>query len=738
MQSKHRSAYLNIIGGAPQSIKRLFQDRVRIVYHCSPVNFDKDWWHKNKERIFTDFGTLADAPFNTSNDLNEIKGREWPDTRLVENDWIGGETPVVELVYETLTSSWTQEEADETGATENGLGYRNRTQVALPGEELPYDEADVGTATTTVGDKTYVLASVKDAGNDRRGKIETRWVEPGVLNVRVDRASERQRITVQAIGLKWEQIAPVVGEVSEDHRLIEDGIGNYDGLQTHDYTFEMSGSETIEVGENNLRAVRVAEFSETAFSKETSGQPGTTTMEHRFVPAGEDGDDADDQPDEETALELVLAKVTVNNRAPLKSRSRTWVEPGILSVRTPLVGGQQQVVVQAVGLTQNQVGEALGDVSDKHKLVDISRGDYEGLQTSNHTFEVDDYTVTRTTESGLKQVTRTQLSANSFSDGKVGKDKYSSSSLLVLAGEEIDNGNSIKKRVSRWAMPGLVSVEESPGPRSIPGTKLVTYQSQGVAFYPGTSLTPVSSGGDADGSKAKLIRKNDRFVKGFLQYNRTYLVAASSSKTITGQKYSYRDRVNVPVPGSIECISIDTGIDGVTGSLADLKITPKGSKEIAVNVTIEIATSPPSGEARAFNIDSLSCSVLSKRESLRNGPGQTVTWGTENNRMSATGYSQAFSASAGVKVYPGYHLVSGKTSSNGTISYTGRSWYEVTNNTIGNEQSSKSILKTSCTGSGSTGKTGYSESGLVNSRPRPVYAALDGTVYWEIIKWETV
>ena len=305
--------------------------------------------------------------------------------------------------------------------------------------------------------------------------------------------------------------------------------------------------------------------------------------------------------------------------------------------------------------------------------------------------------------------------------------------------------------VKRWAEPGLIDSSEVVGPASLPGTKRLTYVSQGVPFYPVIDTGPdpdewvPASTGTMPDTKAKLVGKNNGGVNGFTRYTRTYLVSADPTKTIEGVKYTYDDFVNVDVPGTIECkaeavamtgIDLDLSSGASTGSIAELDVTPKTKTEIGVTVTIEITTAPPAGTARAFNIDALNCAVSVKHQNLRQGAGATVTWGSDTNRMSGTGYSQAFSASVALRHYPGYYFLN--AGATGEISYIGRAWYEVANNTIGTEQTSTSRQQSilSASGSGAAAyAAAYKTTGLVDQKPRPVFVTLDGTVYWEIIKW---
>lgn len=379
--------------------------------------------------------------------------------------------------------------------------------------------------------------------------------------------------------------------------------------------------------------------------------------------------------------------------------------------------------------------EECAPTKEAHQLYQV----YELLTAA---WALEDADKTDTTDNGLDLLTRAQVA-------KPGTDLPTlvvgtttlvvGAKTLYLAGKQDDSDDRRGRVVTRWAEPGIIDVTEDVGPAVLPGTQRITYVSQGLPFFPVIDTVPEpdewapASSGTMPDDKAKLIHKKDGSAGGFVQYIRTYLVSAEPSKTITGVKYTYPDFINVDVPGVIVAVAEAVTLGGVSGTIADHRVTGKRRKEIGVTVTVEITTSPPAGTARAFNIDAISCSVTNKRMSLRSGPGATVTWGSETNRMSATGYSQAFSASVAMREYPGYYY-SG-ASATGNISYIGRSWYQVVNNTIGQEQTENSHQQTTAELSGSSSLAGYTESGLVDIKPRPVFATLDGTVYWEVMKW---
>jgi hypothetical protein len=162
------------------------------------------------------------------------------------------------------------------------------------------------------------------------------------------------------------------------------------------------------------------------------------------------------------------------------------------------------------------------------------------------------------------------------------------------------------------------------------------------------------------------------------------------------------------------------------------EVVPRKRKTIAATVTVEILTTPTNTASVAYDLGEISCSVTSTNVSLTEGPGSTVTIGT-NAVVSDTGFVKNFGASARISTYPGCYLTSSRSS--GEVSYTTSSQPVASGNTITRNESTSS-RETECIGTGSTSLTGYSETGVVQRKSRPVLTALNGTTYYEVITWE--
>jgi len=281
----------------------------------------------------------------------------------------------------------------------------------------------------------------------------------------------------------------------------------------------------------------------------------------------------------------------------------------------------------------------------------------------------------------------------------------------VQIGNEVSDVEGIPTRRYTFAKgDGQISVSTRPAESSLAGCTYVTVRSLG------NPVTPTGV----------LVSESETESDGYITYEKTAIQG-----TITGVKQTYKDVVDVEVPGTVQCTTVSVSSGGVSGTLAVPLVTPRRNKKVSATVTVEITTSPPNTASLAYDLGQISCSVTTTNVSLSKGPGSTVTVGT-NAVVSDTGYVQNFGASANIGVYPGCYLTSG--SSTGTVSYITSSQPVASGNTIYRSEASSS-RNTSCKGTGSSSATGYSTTGVVSRKSRPILTALNGTTYYEVVTW---
>ena len=229
---------------------------------------------------------------------------------------------------------------------------------------------------------------------------------------------------------------------------------------------------------------------------------------------------------------------------------------------------------------------------------------------------------------------------------------------------------------------------------------------QSTGALAGTTELTVTTYGTASAAGNVLIGSSDFEEDGYKRFVRTFLTG-----TITGTKQTYYDVVSVDVPGEVKCTTVD-GTTGAEGTVAIVEVTPRRSKRVSATVTIEVTTTSPEAITPAYDLGSISCSVTTKRESFNIFPGALET-------------NQSYSLSANTQTYPGCFIT--ESPSSGTVSYRSKIRSEAGD--------ALSEVTTTCVGFGSTSNEGWSETGILKRKSRPLLTALNGTTYYEVITW---
>ena len=391
--------------------------------------------------------------------------------------------------------------------------------------------------------------------------------------------------------------------------------------------------------------------------------------------------------------QLTVNCTTMNSREDWYSANKARVFPDF--------GSLESAEMSIDGLAP-RTGEAYTDM----RLVSVQSSTQQGqyivtlvYQTLGDSFvQVKDDTVTYT-ENGLRRVTRESIAkAGTDFQKTVGTTSINSqidtetAVQCFLSSYEVDDTDSYREVTEIYVEPGEIQTSTKPG--RIDGTTEVTIVSTGTAVVP----------------SGKLIFSSETEKQGYSTFTRT-AIQTESPATITGVKQTYKDVVQVDVPGEVKCTTVD-GTTGAGGDVAIVEVTPRRSKRVSATVTIEVLTTSPGAITPAYDLGSISCSVTTKRESFNIFPGSLET-------------NQSYSLSANTQTYPGCFLT--ESTSSGTVSYLSKIRTE--------SGDALSKVTTSCVGSGSTSSSGWSETGILKRKSRPLLTDLDGTTYYEVITW---
>ena len=519
---------LVVVDGMP-AVTKLWNGRFRLEFFCSPSNKNEGWYGDNIAKWLPEFGTLQGADF-TGEGWETLDGEEYPNMCLVETEvpYIPpSESHLVKLVYETLTASWVEEKDEDIDYELNGLKRVTRTFVALP--ETAYAKV-VGTDTIDSDGTTLSLGSFSIKKTDAKWELTETWLEAGELSRSDNFEDGKESVTITQIG--------GCASAPAGYTVVSEKKDNTQGFETCTRTFYKDDSELSR--SNDYVGSQLAEMIE-VFNPTIEPTPTNVTA--------------------------VLGSKSQSNVDGIPTTRYTFLVPAILRLSQELVGGATRVQVSAFDKTEPQVDAALSEVTENHILISQREEDYEGIKTSEFVYEISDFSVRNQTASGLRVIQQTELSINNLTDGVIGATNISDSgSVLYLSSEEIDNGNTIKKRVRKFAEAGKISESEPIAGADGLKTKTIVWQ---------------MIEGDAPSGFINAARKVDNI---------------GGAKTITTTYYDNADLISSQVYQSTEPFSLPGVVSWRrlnNGAFSDLILTvkPPISTTAVATVTVTYSTS---------------------------------------------------------------------------------------------------------------------------------------------------
>ena len=776
MSISHRTHRLRLVGSP--AIEKLQSDRYRITFSLESTSPREDWYSANKGRIFADYGSLQSTEF-AENGCEPRTGEAYPDMRLTEavskGDANGGYS--LTFVYETLGDTFVAIKDDDTDYEMNGLRRVTRTIIAKAGTDYTGVVGD-SSISHQINDETAVtcyLGKFKISDTESSRTVEEVYLEHGILSETLDNVGSQKSKVIQSIGA--DPTTP------DGYVLASKNESDFEGFQTNQFTFLKPSvlSRNVETRNNGkLRVETVEAFNETPTSTiggvqisiRESDVEGIPTNQYVFA-LGLGEVERSSQTKNQGALTIttVVSLGFPGTATGVEIEATTKEEDGYTIFSNVFADGQGEVSRTVETRNQGKLTittvEALGGA-----------GTATGVEIEATTRKQDGYTLFRNTfaqgsgvisiesekryEGSLVITTTTSLGVPSgidnISSTSREEDGYalfinvgaSGSGIISSSTEERNNGViTINRIVSVGSPPspsgtiisrsekksdghtvydytgvsgaGQISSSSKPGPTQMPGSTYVTVRSVG------SQITP----------PGVIVAQSVTQDNGYVTYETTAL-----SGSIGGVKATYRDIVDVEVPGTVSCtttaVSIsDATIGSIGGTIAIPNVTPPKSRRVEATVTVEITTSPPNTGSAAYNLGEISCSVTSTNENYSSQNGPVKSYKSGIFKFNVVDWQRSFSPSARIQAYPGCYLTS--SSSAGLVSFQSGSTNVIAGDggSIETKIKSYSVNKTSCTGTGSTSATGYSTSGVINRVSRPVLTDLSGNTYYEVVTWRS-
>ena len=496
--------------------------------------------------------------------------------------------------------------------------------------------------------------------------------------------------SLESAEMSIDGLAPRTGEAYTDMRLVSVQSLTQGDQYIVTLVYQTLGASFVQVKDDNTSLKESGLRAVTRVSIAKAGTDIPTDDKDIGV------DFIDHQIDAETAVRCFLSSYEIDDTDSYREFTRNYIQAGTLSETEDKVGSQLSIVKETfVSSPSTPSGYSLA-------IQQVS--DFDGIPTKRFTFLKNNAVLSRNiqTKSGGKLIIETVEVFN----GTPTADTQGA----VKIGDEQSNVDGIPtKRFTFAKGDGQISVNERPAEAILGNCQYVTVRSLG------TPVTPTGV----------LMSESETESDGYVTYEKTTIKG-----TIAGQKLTYKDVVEVTVPGTVNCTQVTKSAGGITGSIAVTEVTPPRTKQIAATVTVQVLATPPTTAALAYNLENISCSVtsISMSENFRG----TDVFQTSSGNTRFSGQRKAADMSASVSTYPNCYLTN--SSGSGSFSYVSSHENTSTSPTSLNTQGQTSTTKTFTDGTGSTADTSTT-TGVIKRNSRPILTTLAGTTYYEVITW---
>ena len=583
--------------------------------------------------------------------------------------------------------------------------------------------------------------------------IRVRFLKPSILSVTQDFVEDINTIQVTAFNKTATEVSSELGEVTTNHKLINQREENHDGISTNTYTFEKNESDVVEYTANNRLQVTRTLYESSGYNYNANYDVGTTTLTFNNTT-------------------LTLSALRVNKRgtgSTFVKLEAVFTEPGESS-RSETTGptsmpGTEQVTITSSGSTAITLTE-----TDDIKLINKQQQNNNGFSTFVRSYikGTDATTTTNIYVSGRTYKVASNGDYSSVggpSTGIIGdyfqatsSDTLGSGVTAYLVGQIVGD---------KVTYENIVSVQ-------VPGT--VKCKTQDAKYPYGIVITNSYQAG-----KSYIVTTGGDYstVGGYGGMSAGDVFMATTDGSLTSPDRFAQE---------VDEITIQT----YNADQSFLEVVPPNNIKIKVNVTESILTSIPTISNLAYNLDDIQCSVTTMTSGVSRAGGSFVSKQVGNIYNFRIGFNR--NARFGTKnaVFPGSYLIdndnsattmilagrqyriaslgttnftsigassnpqvgevftaTGTNSGTGTATWLGaesllayqsaNAPYATSSGVSDNPgySSSSTILLTSGTASQSNGSppSSYTTTGTIQQKARPVLTTIDGTTYYEVIKF---
>lgn len=659
MSISHRSNRLKLVGSP--SVEQLQNGRYRLSFNCVPLNPRNDWFFANKDRIFAAYGSAQNAAF-TIDGLSARTGELYDDMALVNVSLSGGESPVLSLVYETLSSSFVQTKDDTIDHELNGLRRVTRESIAQAGTDF---QKTVGTTSITSqidteSAVTCILSSYRVDDTDSYRKVTETYIQAGTVSRTEDFVGSQDSLVLETIGADPSTPA--------GFSLASKQESNFEGYQTNRFTFLKND---VKLSESEDKVGSELAISQQWFnpatdktlsgyslaSKNTSDFEGIKTVEFRFLKDNVLLSESEDKVGSQLAIVkevfngtrsapsgYSLANEQESNVDGIPTRRFTFLKNNVLlSESEDKVGSQLAIVKEVFNGTRS--------APSGYTLANEQKSDVDGIPTRRFTFLKNSVlSLQQDFNNGIKRVSAQAFNLTS-SQVISALSEITSNHLLVSESEsdfqgiptrtfvyELNLSDAIDyelnglKRVTRTELSTNDFSEQSIGAAhpslsglfiasqnidnggvvkrrvtvSIQAGTISKTENNGPAGLPNTFIRTVVSSGTEPTSLGITLSEQQRNVNGYKEFTYRFLEGVTEgSSPDMNSLVEYETVLDVRKPGIIAASK--TGSTNAETAL--LSVTPPSIGKVKALVKVELTTSNHVEIPTALNLDGVSAAA---------------------------------------------------------------------------------------------------------------------------------
>ena len=172
------------------------------------------------------------------------------------------------------------------------------------------------TVAPTPTNGTAVLGNKSTSNVDGIPTIRYTFLEPSILSLVQEFIGGKTTVVVEAFAKTEAEVDTAIAAITSNHLLVSQVESDFEGIKTTKFNYEIDAIEIVSSPSSSLLSIQETELS---INNLTRGVIGSSTKSYE-------------------GKTLYLGEETIDNNNAIKTRTRVWLEAGILNETEPAVG----------------------------------------------------------------------------------------------------------------------------------------------------------------------------------------------------------------------------------------------------------------------------------------------------------------------------------------------------------------------------------------------------------------